>query len=190
VTARRLSAPKPRRRPTPFPVKDLRLLRRQAMPSSRCSGFHTARGANFHRRGLFRCRGLHPSLRSTSRNCKRDPAPSAGSAWLSNLGRRRAHQAPGENSPRKASPTGLVIVDPGTELDFLNDLPSISCGAWAPVTKARLAKIGVLTLEQLAKTPGWSLERLLGPAASEGAHAWHRENRGSDSYVGVWRRMR
>ena len=36
-----------------------------------------------------------------------------------------------------------------------------------PVTKARLAEIGVLTIGQLAKTPGWSLERLLGPAAGE-----------------------
>ena len=36
-----------------------------------------------------------------------------------------------------------------------------------PATKARLAEIGVLTIGELAKTPGWSLERLLGPAAGE-----------------------
>ena len=84
-----------------------------------------------------------------------------------------------------------MIVDPGTELDFLNDLPVDLMWGVGPVTKARLAEIGVLTLEQLAKTPGWSLERLLGPAASEGAHARHRENRhGSDPHVGVWRRRR
>ena len=34
-----------------------------------------------------------------------------------------------------------------------------------PVTRARLVEIGVLTIGQLAKTPGWSLERLLGPGA-------------------------
>src|SRR5207245_931282 len=48
-----------------------------------------------------------------------------------------------------------------------------------PVTKGRLAEIGVLTIGQLAKTPGWSLERLIGPAASEKltALAWNRDPR-------------
>jgi len=48
-----------------------------------------------------------------------------------------------------------------------------------PVTRARLAEIGVLTIGQLARTPGWSLERLLGPAASEKliALAWNRDPR-------------
>jgi hypothetical protein len=35
-----------------------------------------------------------------------------------------------------------------------------------PVTRARLAENGVLTIGQLARTPGSSLKRLLGPAAS------------------------
>src|SRR5580692_9709497 len=48
-----------------------------------------------------------------------------------------------------------------------------------PVTKARLAEIGVLTIGQLARTPGWSLERLLGLAAGEklAALAWNRDPR-------------
>jgi len=48
-----------------------------------------------------------------------------------------------------------------------------------PHTKARLAEIGVLTIGQLAKTPGRSLERLLGSAASEklAALAWNRDPR-------------
>jgi DNA polymerase-4 len=48
-----------------------------------------------------------------------------------------------------------------------------------PVTKARLAEIGVLTIGQLAKTPGRSLERLLGPAAGEKLTtlAWNRDPR-------------
>jgi len=48
-----------------------------------------------------------------------------------------------------------------------------------PITRARLAEIGVLTIGQLAKTPGWSLERLLGPAAGEklAALAWNRDPR-------------
>src|ERR1700726_2144555 len=48
-----------------------------------------------------------------------------------------------------------------------------------PVTKALLAEIGVLTFGQLARTPGWSLERLLGLAAGEklAALAWNRDPR-------------
>ena len=53
-----------------------------------------------------------------------------------------------------------------------------------PVTKARLAEIGVLTIGQLAKTPGWSLERLLGPAAGEklAALAWNCDPREIESH--------
>ena len=64
-----------------------------------------------------------------------------------------------------AKPDGLVVVDPDTELEFLHHLPVELMWGVGPVTKARLAEIGVLTIGQLAKTPGWSLERLLGPAA-------------------------
>ena len=78
-----------------------------------------------------------------------------------------------------AKPDGLVVVDPGTELDFLHDLPVELMWGVGPATKARLAEIGVLTIGQLAKTPGWSLERLLGPAAGEklAALAWNRDPR-------------
>src|SRR5246500_630439 len=78
-----------------------------------------------------------------------------------------------------AKPDGLVVVDPGTELDFLHELPVGLMWGVGPVTKARLAEIGVLTIGQLAKTPGWSLEQLLGPAAGEklSALAWNRDPR-------------
>src|SRR5207253_10569717 len=78
-----------------------------------------------------------------------------------------------------AKPDGLVVVDPGTELAFLHDLPVELMWGVGPVTKARLAEIGVLTIGQLAKTPGWSLERLLGPAAGEklAALAWNHDPR-------------
>ena len=78
-----------------------------------------------------------------------------------------------------AKPDGLVIVDPGTELDFLHDLPVELMWGVGPVTKERLAAIGVRTIGQLANTPGWSLEPLLGPAASEKltALAWNRDPR-------------
>ena len=78
-----------------------------------------------------------------------------------------------------AKPDGLVVVDPATELAFLHDLPVELMWGVGPVTKARLAEIGVLTIGQLAKSAGASLERLLGPAAGEklAALAWNRDPR-------------
>jgi DNA polymerase IV len=78
-----------------------------------------------------------------------------------------------------AKPDGLVVVGPDTELEFLHRLPVELMWGVGPVTTARLAEIGVLTIGQLAKTPGWSLERLLGPAAGEklAALAWNRDPR-------------
>lgn len=78
-----------------------------------------------------------------------------------------------------AKPDGLVVVDPDTELEFLHRLPVELMWGVGPVTKARLAEMGVLTIGELAKTPGWSLERLLGPAAGEklAALAWNRDPR-------------
>jgi DNA polymerase IV len=78
-----------------------------------------------------------------------------------------------------AKPDGLVVVDPGTELEFLHDLPVELMWGVGPVFKARLAEIGVHTIGQLAKTPGWSLDHLLGRAAGEklAALAWNRDPR-------------
>src|SRR6201996_5619379 len=78
-----------------------------------------------------------------------------------------------------AKPDGLVAVDPDTELEFLHHLPVELMWGVGPVTKARLAAIGVETIGQIANTPGWSLERLLGPAAGEklAALAWNRDPR-------------
>ena len=78
-----------------------------------------------------------------------------------------------------AKPDGLVVVAPDTEVDFLHDRPVELMWGVGPVTKARLAEIGVLTIGQLAKTPGWSLEQLLGPAVGGklSALAWNRDPR-------------
>lgn len=63
-----------------------------------------------------------------------------------------------------AKPDGLVVVEPGTEHAFLRDLPVELMWGVDPVAKARLADRGVVTIGQLAATPGQSLERLLGRA--------------------------
>lgn len=78
-----------------------------------------------------------------------------------------------------AKPDGLVVVDPAREIDFLHPLPVGLMWGVGPVTEARLKDQGILTIGQLAKTPGRSLERLLGPAAGEKlSHlAWNRDPR-------------
>jgi DNA polymerase-4 len=78
-----------------------------------------------------------------------------------------------------AKPDGLVIVDPADELDFLHDLPVELMWGVGPVTKSRLAEVGVRTIGQLAKTSERSLERLLGHAAGEklAALSWNRDPR-------------
>ncbi|MBV8167842.1 MAG: DNA polymerase IV [Alphaproteobacteria bacterium] len=83
-----------------------------------------------------------------------------------------------------AKPDGLVVVDPGAERAFLHDLPVGLMWGVGPVTEARLAEIGVTTIGQLADTPGWSLEHLLGPAAGEklAALACNRDPREITTY--------
>ncbi|MDH3606249.1 MAG: DNA polymerase IV [Acidimicrobiia bacterium] len=78
-----------------------------------------------------------------------------------------------------AKPDGLLVVDPDTELEFLHDLPVELMWGIGPVTKGRLAEVGVLTIGQLADMPGRSLERLLGTAVGGklGALAWNRDPR-------------
>ncbi|VIO65203.1 DNA polymerase IV 1 [Bradyrhizobium ivorense] len=78
-----------------------------------------------------------------------------------------------------AKPDGLVVVDPDSELKFLHGLPVELMWGVGPVTKARLAAMGVSTIGQLAKSPETSLMRSLGPAAGEklAALAWNRDPR-------------
>jgi DNA polymerase IV len=78
-----------------------------------------------------------------------------------------------------AKPDGLVVVDPGSEPDFLRDLPVELMWGVGPVTRERLAAIGITTIGQMADVPGWSLERLLGRAAGDklGALARNRDPR-------------
>src|SRR6516225_5684820 len=78
-----------------------------------------------------------------------------------------------------AKPDGLVVVDPASELAFLHALPVELMWGVGPATKARLAEINVHTIGQLAKVPGWSIERLLGRAARDKltALAWNRDPR-------------
>ena len=78
-----------------------------------------------------------------------------------------------------AKPDGLVVVDPEAELEFLHDLPVELMWGVGPVTRARLAEIGIVTIGQLARTSRGALESLLGQAAGQklAALAWNRDPR-------------
>jgi DNA polymerase-4 len=78
-----------------------------------------------------------------------------------------------------AKPDGLVVVEPENELNFLHDLPVELMWGVGPATKARLAGLGIHTIGQLAKMPGWSLRGVVGRAAGEKltALAWNRDPR-------------
>jgi DNA polymerase-4 len=83
-----------------------------------------------------------------------------------------------------AKPDGLVVVDPNAELEFLHGLPVELMWGVGPATKARLAENGIHTIAQLAQMPGWSLERVVGRAASEklSALAWNRDPRAIETH--------
>jgi DNA polymerase-4 len=64
-----------------------------------------------------------------------------------------------------AKPDGLVVVEPGHERAFLDPLPVGLIWGVGPVAEQRLAGRGIRTIGELAQTPSFSLEKLLGQAA-------------------------
>lgn len=63
-----------------------------------------------------------------------------------------------------AKPDGLVVVEPGTERDFLDPLPVGLIWGVGPVNAKRLADLGIRTIGELAATPSSAVEHLLGHA--------------------------
>jgi DNA polymerase-4 len=78
-----------------------------------------------------------------------------------------------------AKPDGLLVVEPAKELAFLHDSPVELMWGVGPVTKARLADVGVMTIGQLAQFQPWRLESLLGHAVGQKLLelAWNRDPR-------------
>ena len=90
-----------------------------------------------------------------------------------------------------AKPDGLVVVDPARELDFLHDLPVELMWGVGPVTRARLAEIGVLTIGQLAKTAGTvarAIARSRGGREAHGAGVESRSAGNQDASAGAFGR--
>jgi DNA polymerase IV len=63
---------------------------------------------------------------------------------------------------------GIVVVEPGRELEFLHPLPIEALWGVGPVAARRLRGLGIMTVGDLASLPVGSLERQLGKA--QGSH--------------------
>jgi DNA polymerase-4 len=168
-----------------LPAADLRRRQFQPLPAAwrrRDQGarrLHPGGRAHFHRRGLRRRRRLHPSVRLAGRDRDGHPPPRATELGLPiSIGvARTKHLA--KIASQVAKPDGLVVVEPGTEIAFLHDLPVGLMWGVGPATRARLLEIGIETIGQLARTHSGALTRLLGPAAGDklSALAWNRDPR-------------
>jgi DNA polymerase-4 len=79
----------------------------------------------------------------------------------------------------RGKPEGLLVVPPSRALDFLHPLPAEALWGVGPAAVAALARYGLRTVGEVARTPLQTLERVLGPAA--GAQlaelAWGRDQR-------------
>lgn len=71
----------------------------------------------------------------------------------------------------RAKPDGMVWVDPRTELDFLHALPVEAMWGVGPVTAARLRRLGIEDIGQLASVPESVLGGGLGSVAGSSLHA-------------------
>lgn len=79
----------------------------------------------------------------------------------------------------RAKPDGLVVVPVGEELDFLHPLPIEALWGVGRVTAARLRRLGLETVGDLAQVPNGVLTPTLGPAGASALHAlaWNRDPR-------------
>ncbi len=78
-----------------------------------------------------------------------------------------------------AKPDGVVVVAPGTELDFLHPLPVERLWGVGPATRRRLAALGVRTVGDLAGLSEEAVVSALGNSHGRHLHAlaWNRDAR-------------
>jgi DNA polymerase-4 len=78
-----------------------------------------------------------------------------------------------------SKPDGLLVVEPGTELEFLHPLEVRRLWGVGPATEKRLAALGVRTVGDVAALPEATLVATLGNAAGRQLHAraWNRDDR-------------
>ncbi len=78
-----------------------------------------------------------------------------------------------------SKPDGLLVVPPGTELEFLHPLGVRRLWGVGPATERKLTALGVRTVGELAKLPESTLVHALGNASGRHLHAlaWNRDDR-------------
>ena len=78
-----------------------------------------------------------------------------------------------------SKPDGLMVVEPGTELELLHPLGVRRLWGVGPATERKLTALGVSTVGELAALPEDTLVRNLGNAAGHHLHelAWNRDPR-------------
>jgi DNA polymerase IV len=78
-----------------------------------------------------------------------------------------------------SKPDGLLVVEPGTELDLLHPLGVRRLWGIGPATERKLTALGVATVGELAALPEETLVQTLGRAAGHHLHelAWNRDER-------------
>ena len=76
-------------------------------------------------------------------------------------------------------PDGLLVVEPGTELDLLHPLGVRRLWGVGPATERKLTALGVTTVGELAQLPEETLVHALGRASGQHLHAlaWNRDER-------------
>ncbi len=101
----------------------------------------------------------------------------ARSKLLAKLASQAAKPVATPAGPRPGA--GVVAVEPGAELEFLHPLPVSALWGVGPVTAARLARLGVATVADLAAVPAETLVVTLGRAVGRQLHelAWARDTR-------------
>jgi DNA polymerase-4 len=83
-----------------------------------------------------------------------------------------------------AKPDGILVVEPGTELDVLHPLDVGRLWGVGPATRRRLDRLGVHTVGELAELPVETLVNALGKAHGTHLHelAWNRDARAVDPH--------
>ncbi len=78
-----------------------------------------------------------------------------------------------------AKPDGMLVVEPDAETDFLHPLPVKALWGVGPATEAKLARLGIVTVGDIAVTEERVLTTHLGHGAGSHLHAlaWNRDPR-------------